>query len=151
MKKFRGLSDSGWGNGYILVPPNHPYYGKFYDDIEVNVHGGLTYAKKFNSKNFLAWVDNREIGGDITLNNFEKFNNYWIIGFDTNHYGDSEYNCPKQYVLKETYNLLEQFLDDNNKEIKKYKYVYLRKDKLKKINEINSSIDDFESSSVLKK
>ena len=30
--------------GYVAVPPGHPAHGKPYDDVEVSVHGGLTYA-----------------------------------------------------------------------------------------------------------
>jgi hypothetical protein len=31
--------------GYVGVPPGHPAHGKEYDDVEVDVHGGLTYAQ----------------------------------------------------------------------------------------------------------
>lgn len=30
--------------GYVAVPPGHPWHGKDYDDVEADVHGGLTYA-----------------------------------------------------------------------------------------------------------
>ena len=30
--------------GYVTVPEGHPHYGKGYDDVRVDVHGGLTYA-----------------------------------------------------------------------------------------------------------
>lgn len=30
--------------GYVGVPEGHPEFGKGYDDVPVNVHGGLTYA-----------------------------------------------------------------------------------------------------------
>ncbi len=50
--------------GYILIPPEHPWFGKHYDSIDVSVHGGLTYA------------------------NFGDNNTYWI-GFDCAHYGDA--------------------------------------------------------------
>jgi len=29
--------------GYVGVPETHPAFGKDYDDVEVEVHGGLTY------------------------------------------------------------------------------------------------------------
>jgi len=45
-------------NGYAKVPEDHPWFGLDYDDIDVRVHGGLTFAS----------------GG-------------WI-GFDTLHMGD---------------------------------------------------------------
>ena len=30
--------------GYVAVPPGHRYHGAEYDDINVRVHGGLTFA-----------------------------------------------------------------------------------------------------------
>lgn len=30
--------------GYVAVGPDHPAYGKGYDDVDVTVHGGLTFA-----------------------------------------------------------------------------------------------------------
>lgn len=30
--------------GYAAVPPTHPLHGCSYDDVDVSVHGGLTYA-----------------------------------------------------------------------------------------------------------
>ena len=37
---------SGMGSwcGYVELPANHPDVGSDYDDIDVQVHGGLTYA-----------------------------------------------------------------------------------------------------------
>jgi hypothetical protein len=32
--------------GYVTVPKDHPHYGKGYDDVDVDVHGGLTYAEE---------------------------------------------------------------------------------------------------------
>jgi hypothetical protein len=32
-------------NGYVAVPSGHPDFGKDYDDVDINVHGGLTYAE----------------------------------------------------------------------------------------------------------
>ena len=38
-----GLS-TGWGNGYAVIPEGHKFHGKHYDEIDVNVHGGLTFS-----------------------------------------------------------------------------------------------------------
>lgn len=32
--------------GYVTVPKDHPHYGKGYDDIDADVHGGLTFANE---------------------------------------------------------------------------------------------------------
>ena len=34
----------GYRCGYVGVPEGHPLYGKHYDDVDVDVHGGLTYS-----------------------------------------------------------------------------------------------------------
>ncbi len=50
-------------NGYVELPVGHKYHGMNYDNIPVDVHGGLTYSR---------------LDG----------NGSWKIGFDTAHYGD---------------------------------------------------------------
>ena len=37
-------SSLGFLCGYIYIPKTHPDFGKDYDDVDVSVHGGLTYA-----------------------------------------------------------------------------------------------------------
>jgi hypothetical protein len=129
--------EHGWGNGYVLIPDGHPFYGVHYDDIyeisDIRVHGGLTYGDTFESDYFPRWCKDLEIGGDVTLNNYKNFNNYWMIGFDTNHSGDNLSRCSKNYVLGEVESLLEQCLCDNVESIRKYKYKILRRNKLKQI------------------
>jgi len=51
-------------NGYIYLSPTHPWYKKHYNEIDAEVHGGLTYSE------------------------LDKETGYWCIGFDTNHAGD---------------------------------------------------------------
>lgn len=38
-------SRSGHWCGYVGVEPGHPWHGKRYDDVDADVHGGLTYAE----------------------------------------------------------------------------------------------------------
>lgn len=33
-------------NGYVKIPEDHPWYGKSYDEIDADVHGGLTYGSQ---------------------------------------------------------------------------------------------------------
>jgi hypothetical protein len=40
----RNTAVTGSWCGYVAVPPDHPAYEKPYDKVDVNVHGGLTYA-----------------------------------------------------------------------------------------------------------
>ena len=99
--------------GYVGLPKGNKYVGYDYDDIDVDVHGGLTFAE--NSHNV-----------DFALNDFPYY-----IGFDCAHSGDAEdletmkkygditkerigwsfgNGTPKSkdYVLKELYKLVNQ-------------------------------------------
>jgi len=33
-------------NGYVAVPKSHPNFGDDYDDVDVEVHGGLTFGQQ---------------------------------------------------------------------------------------------------------
>ena len=55
-------NDFGSLCGYCKIPENHSWFEKSYDDIDVDIHGGLTFAQK-------------------------EEDGYWI-GFDCSHYGD---------------------------------------------------------------
>lgn len=66
-------------------------YWKDYDDINVDVYCGLTRAS--NVEDFA---------------HFHLVWDYWIVGFDTAHFGDDETNRPKEKVIKETLKLKEQ-------------------------------------------
>ncbi len=46
--------------GYLNIPKTHPWYGKTYDHIDCEVHGGLTFSQ-------------------------EEISNDWFIGFDCGH------------------------------------------------------------------
>ncbi|QFP97013.1 hypothetical protein SEA_SUERTE_42 [Gordonia phage Suerte] len=64
-------------NGYVLLPEGHPWRGLDYDQIDVEVHGGLTYGHD-------GW-----------------------IGFDTLHAGDvwpgsPQYGGPRPYDMRWT-------------------------------------------------
>lgn len=91
-------------NGYVGLKRGHPYYRKSSDDIDVDVHGGLTFA---------------QIGEGI---NWSK--GYWWIGFDTGHLWDYQPGMEKyiepfatykniDYVTKEVKRLAEQLAPVN--------------------------------------
>jgi hypothetical protein len=61
----------GYRCGYVKVEPGHPWFGKGYNDIECEVHGGLTFAA--------ADVDRGKGGPD----------DGWWVGFDCAHAGDA--------------------------------------------------------------
>lgn len=61
----------GYRCGYVRVPLGHPWHGKDYDDIDVEVHGGLTFAEM-----------------DADCHKGGEDNAYWV-GFDCAHYMDA--------------------------------------------------------------
>lgn len=60
--------------GYITLTKDSSLYGVDYDDINISVHGGITY------------------------NAYDKDEN-WVIGFDCGHYGD----LTPYFLLKEDF------------------------------------------------
>jgi hypothetical protein len=84
-----GTYDCGWGNGYVILPINHPFHGAPYDVINnfVSVHGGLTYSNR---------ADDGHAG--------------WCVGFDTAHLADTKERWPREAVLAETERLMEQLI-----------------------------------------
>ena len=75
-------------NGYVKIIPSHKDHGKGYDDIDVSVHGGLTFSETI-------------LSGD------EWPEGHWV-GFDTAHSGDDIKLWPKESVLDETKDLFSQ-------------------------------------------
>lgn len=90
------FTDTGWGNGYVCLPVGHKYHGVGYNDIPVEVHGGLTFSEPAKDCN---WPEIPEGSQDS-----------WIIGFDTSHYGDTSSNWPLERVQQETENLANQLM-----------------------------------------
>ena len=82
-------SRNGWGNGYVRICEGHPYYGKEYDEIPVDVHGGLTYSA-------------------FTVDNGKFFTKGFWIGFDTAHHSDTLLKWPEDAVYHEALYLFKQ-------------------------------------------
>jgi hypothetical protein len=55
---------------YIGVPKGHPFYGKGYNDINIECHGGLTFSEPAHDK----WPDG-----------------FWWFGWDYAHFGDAAF------------------------------------------------------------
>jgi len=108
--------------GYIDLIKEIPEYGKDYDSISIQCHGGLTYA--------------------------EKINEFWRIGFDCAHLGDlspymllhnegihfgvgNEVYRDMEYVKSEIIDVIEQLDIINDGLISKLNTKRIREDKLK--------------------
>lgn len=93
----RKYIDFGWGNGYVVIPAGHILHGVDYNNIEVEVHGGLTFSDHADQ---LDWPEIKV-----------EDNGSWIIGFDTAHAYDTLDNWPKEKVQKEADLLLKQVIN----------------------------------------
>jgi hypothetical protein len=71
----RGPDVSGHWCGYVAVPPGHPLHGTPYNDADVDVHGGLTYAHRCQGE--ICHVPAPGEPDDV-----------WWFGFDCAHAGD---------------------------------------------------------------
>jgi hypothetical protein len=58
--------------GYVGVPPGHPLFGKEYNDLDIECHGGLTYA-----------------GTNMVGYPVEEHDGWHYFGFDCAHLGDA--------------------------------------------------------------
>jgi len=65
---------------YVGIPSHHPLYGKHYDSIDVECHGGLTYSGVF---------------GRLMIKGEDRFDDYWLLGWDYAHAGDKGFNPPE--------------------------------------------------------
>lgn len=99
---IRNIGGGVWC-GYVGVSSSHPAYGKDYYDVDVDVHGGLTYANKCSGK--ICHVPEPGEPDDI-----------WWLGFDCGHCFDfapamvarlREIGSVHQFNLDEIYRDLE--------------------------------------------
>jgi len=74
-------SSSGALCGYVGVPEGHRFFEKGYDDVDVDVHGGLTFANHCaKTDDETRYVCHVPEAGDP--------DNIWWLGFDCNHAWD---------------------------------------------------------------
>lgn len=64
------VQDFGNRCGYVAVPKGATTYGEHYDDVQVDVHGGLTFSER---------GDTYPVEAD----------DVWWFGYDCAHYGDA--------------------------------------------------------------
>lgn len=94
----------GTHNGYVAISKGCQYFGEPYDDIDVDVHGGLTlgkYAHEIDEH----WFEDVEI---LTPNYNGIPGSWYIVGFDTCHGGDNPCVWDRDSVIKETLDLQKQ-------------------------------------------
>lgn len=76
-----GWTGTGAWCGYVGVGRKHPAFGHDYDDVDVSVHGGLTFASKCSTRGHLCHV------GGVR----------WWLGFDCGHAFDLSPAMERRY------------------------------------------------------
>lgn len=100
------LHSHGWGNGYVAIDQEHPFYGMkngYFDEeghfemtkvAGLDVSGGVTFSGnvKRMHENIFKVLPHED---------------FWVIGFDTNHFNNNE-SHDKNFVIVETMKLYNQ-------------------------------------------
>jgi hypothetical protein len=63
--------------GYVGIAPGHPLYGKGYDDLDLSVHGGLTFADRCSHGDPTTSICHVPDAGEP--------DDVWWVGFDCGH------------------------------------------------------------------
>ena len=84
--------EQGFWCGYVGVPPGHPCHGKDCNDVDVEVHGGLTYAAPCDES-----ADGR---GICHVAGLGEPVHVWWLGFDCAHACDYS-PAPRPWTLRQ--------------------------------------------------
>lgn len=104
------MMDFGWGNGYVILPKEHPCFGMDYDNMyDINCESELTFSATAED---CIWPEVEEK---------YRTKDYWIVGFDTAHYRDTLKGWPKERVQavadKLAFRFLEIWIQQKRKDI----------------------------------
>lgn len=117
---------AGYANGYVVVPPGHPCHRKRYTDEifdNIRIHGGITLSEPvcYEDESFMSksrikpeYIGTRSAlfdDAEYLAENSDVPDDWWILGFDTCHYGDNPAKWTRNAVITETQNLKKQLED----------------------------------------
>lgn len=78
--------------GYVGVNAKHPCYDQDYDNVDVDVHGGLTFSnpcQKYTAENMhLGPIEQMQAEAICHLVENDEDDNIWWLGFDCAHLHD---------------------------------------------------------------
>lgn len=77
-------------SGYVYMTKNHPYFGKHYDMIDIECHGGLTYAN-ITGELYCIGFDCGHAWDLIPMHHTALFSNIPSIGMNEVIYRNFEY------------------------------------------------------------
>ena len=107
-RQYWGDDMAGYANGYVAIPKNHPLYGASYDDVDIDIHGGLTFEGETDDFKKCIKRDN------IELLDGELPDGYWVFGFDTLHFMDTVATCSREWCIAEAGRLKKQLEEWGN-------------------------------------
>lgn len=86
----------GCANGYVAIPHNHPLYmateeSLYQAGINLNAPGGVTFSRQAG----VAKETLPDFPEDIP-------DDWWVLGFDTAHFGMTPVSWPKQKCIRAT-------------------------------------------------
>jgi hypothetical protein len=85
---------SGHWCGYVGVADGHPCYGVEYSNVDVEVHGGLTFSSMCDPKE-------SEAEGICHVPDAGEPDQVWWLGFDCAHCGDARPAPPMDLISSE--------------------------------------------------
>ena len=95
------LDRGGEAKGYVAIPTSLAKDEKTMGIlIDTDVHGGCTFAQTFKGK-FSDIIENWQLPVEA-LTEYDDGEDYFIVGFDTMHYGDTPAVWTKEAVKQET-------------------------------------------------
>lgn len=95
--------DYGWGNGYVIILKDHPYWGLHDDELPyINVHNGITFADTVNRFFDCLHPEREKELKDMVQSLPLEYKSGWVLGFDTMYLNDNLKNWSKERVEEET-------------------------------------------------
>lgn len=102
----------GFYNGYVQLPPGHPWRFINYDNIPADVHGGITYSAPHCRGQWWIGFDTAHAGDGI-VPELEKFMPPALLAIKRAYPSNSRWPvvpCSLEYVIGECEALAEQAL-----------------------------------------
>jgi hypothetical protein len=78
----------GWGNGYVVIPPASPLWGRKFKNFQV--HDRVSIAQEIRQDD----IEHFDIA--------PEYLGHWLIGFHTQSLGDNESIHDEDYVMYQT-------------------------------------------------
>lgn len=92
--------------GYVAVPPGHPAHGKGYDDVDVSVHGGLTFSRACMADGPICHKPAPGEPDDV-----------WWLGFDCVHAGDKYPALTKRGIIPSLDKIEDRFAEVRGRDV----------------------------------